>query len=101
MIFEVTTMIFDLKKCLYCNGDITKHQDAFDQHPCIYDCKRCGRVILSEDAVHLFDSQGFDYQQKCILSIVSRNNHENRVTPIQRRDYLLRASIKLSKSIGH
>lgn len=71
-------MIFDLINCLFCGGEIEKHQDAFDNHPCIYDCHTCGRVVLAEDAVHLFDNQAFNSHEKSILSIYSRNHPRQR-----------------------
>jgi hypothetical protein len=68
-------------KCLFCGQDSIIYKNKYEEMPATkthYTCARCGSVRLTEEAYTDFDGARFSNEDKSILRIVSRNEHEMR-----------------------
>jgi hypothetical protein len=111
--------------CLFCNKDVTNDGgEGFRPSQTLYMCKRCGYVLLTDEAVENFDLQRFSSEDKAAISITLRSNWERdgkhyredrkltsadlkhivsqfrQLDPIEKMDYSLIFLDKSSKFVG-
>lgn len=111
--------------CLFCNKDVTNDGEAgFEPKRRLYMCKRCGYILLTQEAADDFESEGYSPDDRAAISITLRSNWEREgrrsytdrklttanlkhivsqfqhLDPIEKIDYVLISLDKSSKYVG-
>jgi nucleoside 2-deoxyribosyltransferase len=86
-------------RCHFCKRDVSKSAGrSFGASSTLYDCPVCGKVNLTNDAASIIEAKISD-EQKRIISIVLRNNYENRGREPAKRPLSSEELLQIAKTV--